>query len=79
MSVTPIVFKRRKTAPKTRDCDEMCFPGYHVFNDTGAGLVHPYWTRDTFLPVEFCVHCGLIRIKLQEPNKDKSDEKSRRS
>lgn len=69
MAIHKVRYLQRKPAPKTMDYDGLCFPGHHVFNDTCAGLIHPYWSKEQFLPVKFCVHCGLLKIELQEPIK----------
>lgn len=38
----------------------------HKFEDAEAGLINPAWSRDCIMPVEYCVHCGTLRVKLKE-------------
>jgi hypothetical protein len=47
---------------KKFDYDGLCHPGYHKFVDACAGL---FVRKGVYVPVEYCVYCGLIRAKLK--------------
>ena len=50
---------------RKQEIKEICAETEHVFEDAHVGLVHPYMSNNTYVPVEYCRYCGLLRAKLK--------------
>jgi len=64
MSISYIKHKEKSGGHKRSD--GLCVPAFHKFEDAGCGLIHPHWARTDIMPVEYCVYCGLLKVKLKK-------------